>query len=1079
MTASSSVARPDKLTVIVTIAFVVTTLGVFIFDLHSRYHDGIAVSKASTLSYAQILAEHTARTLEGVDHILKEASIIRRDARAGRYSSKQRLNAALRLLQQGSPVLVAIGWTDANGDLEAHSYEDNAPRSNIADMPHFKAQRDSVRDQLFVAPPFRSAATGDWVTAASRRLLNDDGSFAGVLTAVIKQSYFRQIFQAVQLGPNDYVTLATTDGWIIAREPFVDGLIGRSFADGPIYSRDLAAADSGVIESVSRLDGSSRITAFKIVPGRPLVALVSADLRDVLAPWWQHVYTFAPLVTLVVLLVLLGAVVLFRQTHRLSDKTVLLNDVLASMDQGMVVMDNDGAIRVCNPRAIEFLGLPARPFHINDILAHQESTGELEAWSEEARAERDPRKHAGSLNIHERNLRDGRTLEVRTVSLPTGGMVRTFTDITQRKAADRAVRDSETRYRLLADHATDMIFQLDMQFVRRYVSPACQEILGYSPEELTGIKPLTQIHPDDADRVRETYQALALGLDRTSVTNRIRHRDGRWIWVEAELRLVRDEAGCPSGIVGALRNVSARKEMEAEAAAARRQAEEAAAAKGQFLATMSHELRTPLNGILGFADLIQDRNDLPIEVHRQVGLIQTASTALLTVVNDILDFSKLEENKLELAPTAFSLSDLIESVVSIVRPSADKKHLGLRILTDPDAPAYVVGDDARLRQVLLNLLNNAIKFTQTGHIVLAIKCLGAKATSEQLRFSVSDTGIGIPDDKRNHLFQRFSQVDGSISREFGGTGLGLAISKRLVEMMGGQIGVESVFGEGSTFWFTVTLPVADSARAPAAALQVVERRGRSARILLAEDVAMNQEIVRSILETAGHRVDVVGDGAAAIMAVEAQDYDVVLMDVQMPGMDGVSATRHIRALPGPEGRVPIIAMTANVLPEQIASFRAAGMDGHVGKPFRRDELLAAVDRHASPAADPQPANNEVTTAPQVLDAESFAETVALLGQDKMNNFLGVLRTRLQGRLTEVGDIEARRRVAAESHALVSSAGILGFVTLSKSCARLEAACKDDGRELTGLLDEVAQACHAALAEIDVQLAGAQKLSEAV
>jgi PAS domain S-box-containing protein len=900
-----------------------------------------------------------------------------------------------------------------------------------------------------------------------------------VLTAAIKQSYFRNIFHAVRLGPNDYVTLSTTDGWVIAREPFVDELIGRSFAGAAIYSPDLLATDSGVIEIVSERTGANRITAFKVVPGHPLVSLVSTDLRDVLAPWWQHIYTFAPLVTLVVLLVLLGALVLFRQMHRLSDQTVLLNSVLACMDQGMVVMTNDGEIRICNPRAVEFLGLPAtlttKPFHIRDILAHQESTGELDAWSAEAQAQRDPRQHVGSLNVHERILRDGTALEVRTVSLPTGGMVRTYTDISSRKTAERAVRDSETRYRLLADNATDMIFQLDLDFARRYVSPASQELLGFSPEELIGTRPVSQIHPDDADRVRETYQALAQGLDRAAVTNRIRHRDGRWVWVEAELRLMRDEAGRPCGIQGALRDVSARKAIEAEAAKARRHAEEAAAAKGQFLATMSHELRTPLNGILGFADIILDRSDLPSEVRRQVGLIQTASASLLTVVNDVLDFSKIEENKLELVPTNFSLRALIESVVSIVRDSAIKKHLALRILTDSSVPAYVVGDDARLRQVLLNLLNNAIKFTQTGHIILAVRHLGSGSSGEQLRFSVSDTGIGIPDDKRDHLFQRFSQVDGSISREFGGTGLGLAISKRLVEMMGGEIGVDSVFGEGSTFWLTLALPVAEAPSAPVPAHQAQQRRVQSARILLAEDVAMNQEIVRSVLEAGGHQVDVVADGAAAIMAVEAQDYDVVLMDIQMPCMDGVTATKHIRALPGRASRVPIIAMTANVLPEQVESFRAAGMDGHVGKPFRREDLLAAVDRLALPAADPQPASNGVATAPPVLDAEIVADTVALLGNDKMNHFLGMLRTRLEGRLAKVGNSEERERVARESHALVSAAGVLGFVTLSKACARLEAACKDDGRELGEILDQVGHACSAALAEIDARLAAAEKL----
>jgi CheY-like chemotaxis protein len=289
----------------------------------------------------------------------------------------------------------------------------------------------------------------------------------------------------------------------------------------------------------------------------------------------------------------------------------------------------------------------------------------------------------------------------------------------------------------------------------------------------------------------------------------------------------------------------------------------------------------------------------------------------------------------------------VENAAAIVQAQAERRHLQLTIDLDARLPATLVGDEDRLRQVLLNLLNNAVKFTASGWIALSVRVMGEGRDGTSLRVAVQDTGIGIPDDKQSRLFERFSQVDGSVRREFGGSGLGLAISKRLVELMGGRIGFVSQLGQGSTFWFDVTLRSADQqALVPAA--PTAEASSRALRILLVDDNEINQEIARTLLTLGGHEVDVAGDGATAVLAVKAEAYDLVLMDIQMPIMDGITATQHIRALPKPICDVPIVAMTANVLPQQVAAFQAAGMNDHIGKPFRREELHAAVARFTQP-----------------------------------------------------------------------------------------------------------------------------------
>lgn len=395
--------------------------------------------------------------------------------------------------------------------------------------------------------------------------------------------------------------------------------------------------------------------------------------------------------------------------------------------------------------------------------------------------------------------------------------------------------------------------------------------------------------------------------------------------------------------------------------AARLEAERASAAKTDFLAAMSHEIRTPLNAVIGFTDLLATSEGLEPGLRRHAQRAGTAGSALLTVVNDILDFSKVEAGAITLEPRAFDIHGLIDDCLSIVRGPAEEKGLTLRAEIDSGLPGSLLGDEARLRQILLNLLNNAVKFTRTGSVTLRLRhegnvardgaaIAGTGATLACLRFSVIDTGIGIPRGKQHRLFERFSQVDNSVTRDFGGTGLGLAICKRLVELMGGAIGVESGDGAGSTFWFTLQL--AQTASVPSR-LVADPRPGprRTGHLLLVEDVEINQELARLVLEAAGHRVDVVGDGAAAVRAVETGAFDLVLMDVQMPGMDGMTATRMIRRLKGACRHVPVIAMTANVLPSEIRQFREAGMDDHIGKPFDRLKLYAAIETWLAVTAD--------------------------------------------------------------------------------------------------------------------------------
>jgi PAS domain S-box-containing protein len=1049
-------------------------------DLHGRYLAALAEAKRAAQNAADVLAEYTGRGFDALNLTLDAAELVRKNAAAGPYPMVM-AHGALRLLQHSTPGVIAIGWTNAEGDVVAHSYEGDPPRPNIADLPYFAAQRDGDGSRLLIAQPFRSVASGRWIVAISRRLSEADGRFAGIISAPIDPGHFAGVYKAVKPGANGAVALMSSDGVMLAREPFVDSAVGRSYADTALFTQHLRRSDSGTFESVSSVDGTPRIVAYRAIPQFALVLGVTYDRAEALQPWYEHARTVVPLAAVLIAVLILGAVILSRQSRTFARQSRLHQDALQASElrYRSLVEDQSEMVSLASPdgtllfvnhayarhhrlQPADMVGRSLFDFipqaehdnvarHLSDVRSAHQS---LENQNQLLTPEGELRWTAWT----NRALRggDGEVTAIHSVGR----------DIELHVAAEQRLKESEARYRLLAEHSTDMVFQIDDELVRRYVSPACREILGYAPEELIGTRPVNMIHPDDAPRVEAIYRLVLNGKDRASVTNRIRHRDGHWVWVEATLRLVRDPDGRPTGVQGSLRDISARKTIEAELTAAREQAERAAAAQGQFLATMSHELRTPLNSVIGFADIILERRDLVPELRRQVSLIQTAGTFLLTTVNDVLDFSKIEEGKLEIVTAAFSLPLMIDACTALVRSAAANKRLVVSVRMGEDIPPFVSGDESRLRQVLLNLLNNAVKFTPSGFVILSVERAGP-GQDGGLCFSVSDSGIGIPGEKLGQLFQRFTQVDGSTSREFGGSGLGLAICKRLIELMGGEIGVESTLGEGSTFWFKLTLPAA----LPPAMTAPDETAHRSSvaplHILVVDDLDMNQEVARSMLEAAGHQVDAVSDGAAAIHAVLARDYDLVLMDVQMAGMDGVTATRRIRALPAATRGVPIIAMTANVLAPQIESFRLAGMNGHLAKPLRRDDLLAAVGRLSAKAPPAAPGGPLVEiAAPGTLDTETFAQVVTDLGEEKTRMFLSRLEVQLRTQLSaDPASYDGRARLAAEAHKLTSAAGMFGFMALSDCCGRLEAAAAGNRDDLMAVLDETRAACAEALTEI--------------
>lgn len=625
-------------------------------------------------------------------------------------------------------------------------------------------------------------------------------------------------------------------------------------------------------------------------------------------------------------------------------------DLAIQLPQTVFELDSSGRILFINRFGSQTFGYTPQ-----DLLAGLNIL-QLVAEEDRNKADRDIKQaFDGDPQVQEYRLqkKDGSAFPAIAYSLPvikdgrTVGLRGIFLDISERKRTELALIESESKFRGLAEKSLVGVYIIqDWKF--KYVNPRFAEMFGYMVDEMTlkmGPKDIALL--DDWPKLEESLKKqLASDIDSPSSEIRgiTKKRELIYIQVFGSLTIFESRPA----VVGTALDITEHKLIEEDLIKAKEAAEAGARAKSDFLANMSHEIRTPMNAVIGMTSLVLGTNLNP-EQREYLETIRSSGQSLLAIINDILDFSRIERGKMELECQPLRLQSCIEEAINLLSSQASEKGLKLHYTAEGNIPEMVDGDAVRIRQVLVNLLSNAVKFTDIGEIEIRVEAFEIGDDSFEIHFSIRDTGIGISQDTIGHLFQPFSQADASTSRKYGGTGLGLAISKKLVELMGGRIWVESEEGTGSIFHFTIpanaSLDVPKTAMPPSIGHDG-QREAKDLRILLAEDNPINRRMALLMLRKLGYKADPVANGHEVLEALERQSYDLILMDVQMPEMDGLQATKEIRRRwpLGSSGSPRIVALTAHAIVGYREKCLAAGMDDYLCKPINLDDLKATLGR---------------------------------------------------------------------------------------------------------------------------------------
>ena len=636
-------------------------------------------------------------------------------------------------------------------------------------------------------------------------------------------------------------------------------------------------------------------------------------------------------------------------------------------------------------------------------------------------------------------------------------------DITARKQTAEALKESEQRFRELAELLPEILIEFDLDGNITFFNMKAIESTGFAPEELRQSFPAARLVADNERSAFDaSLQKLLSGQALSSEEYTLKRKDGSSFPVIMRSTPLTNRSRITGGR-SLLINITRMKKTEEVLEATKEKAEAASQAKSEFLANMSHEIRTPLNGIIGMSDLLAGTR-LTDKQKDYLDMLQSSSSALLGLINDILDFSKIEAGKLDFEEIPFEFKQLIEDVSQGFEDQVTEKGLNLIVDMDPSIPRHLTGDPLRLRQVLVNLISNAVKFTEKGTIRVAAKSRKKFADRIEVLFKITDTGIGISEEAQAKLFSAFTQADGSTTRRYGGTGLGLAISRRIVNMMAGRIWLESKPGVGSTFLFTARFKKAPAVTASDRTADIRAHRSqtdtfRDINLLLVEDSPINRRVAFEILSHAGFRIHTAATGKEALDALQKTDFDIVLMDVQMPEMDGLVATRRIRGQLNLTN-LPIIAMTAHAMKGDRQKCLAAGMDDYVAKPIDRRQLLDVLRRNL-PEGKSTPGKSRKHAAPKIaespdLPTETAGYAAALNVREGLNRlgvdlqvYISIIEEYISQHI-EIGrhlssclEGENYTEAARHAHTLKGASGTIAAVNLARLSADLETACRNE------------------------------------